>query len=68
MQANDIVVSNWAEFDEALYDIPRTAFQTYRSDFVYRGVADWFDLRLPSITGCPLESWLFVCQNALKRH
>jgi hypothetical protein len=24
----------------ALYDIPRTAFQRYRSDFVYRGVAD----------------------------
>jgi hypothetical protein len=42
MQANDIVVSNWAELMNALYDIPRTAFQRYRSDFVYRGVADHF--------------------------
>jgi FRG domain len=40
MQANDIVVSSWAELMNALYDIPRTAFQRYRSDFVYRGVAD----------------------------
>src|SRR5947208_8537409 len=40
MQANDVVVSSWAELMNALYDIPRTAFQRYRSDFVYRGVAD----------------------------
>jgi FRG domain len=40
MQSNDIVVSSWAELMNALYDIPRTAFQRYRSDFVYRGVAD----------------------------
>jgi hypothetical protein len=42
MQANDIVVRNWAELMNALYDIPRTVFQRYRSDFVYRGVADHF--------------------------
>jgi hypothetical protein len=40
MQANDVVVSSWAELMNALYDIPRTVFQRYRSDFVYRGVAD----------------------------
>jgi FRG domain-containing protein len=40
MQSNDIVVSSWAELMNALYDIPRTAFQRYRSDFVYRGLAD----------------------------
>jgi len=40
MQSNDIVVSSWAELMNALYDIPRTVFQRYRSDFVYRGVAD----------------------------
>jgi hypothetical protein len=40
MEANDIVVSSWAELMFTLYDIPRTAFQRYRSDFVYRGVAD----------------------------
>jgi len=40
MQANDVVVSSWAELMNALYDIPRTAFQRYRSDFVYRGLAD----------------------------
>ena len=40
MQANDVVVSSWAELMNALYDIPRTAFQRYRSDFVYRGVAE----------------------------
>ena len=40
MQANDVVVSSWAELMNALYDIPRTAFQRFRSDFVYRGVAD----------------------------
>jgi hypothetical protein len=42
MQANDIVVRSWAELMNALYDIPRTAFQRYRSDFVYRGVADHY--------------------------
>jgi hypothetical protein len=41
MQSNDIVVSSWAELMNALYDIPRTVFQRYRSDFVYCGVADY---------------------------
>jgi hypothetical protein len=40
MEANDVVVSSWAQLMNALYDIPRTAFQRYRPDFVYRGVAD----------------------------
>jgi len=39
MQTN-VVVSNWAELMNAPYDIPRSAFQRYRSNFVYRGVAD----------------------------
>jgi hypothetical protein len=40
MEANDVVVSSWAELMNALYDIPRNVVQRYRSEFVYRGVAD----------------------------
>ena len=40
MEGNEIVVKTWTELLNALYDIPRTRFQRYRSDFVYRGVAD----------------------------
>ncbi len=36
----DIRVSNWAELTEALYEIPKNAHGRYRSDFVYRGLAD----------------------------
>jgi hypothetical protein len=35
----DIRVETWAELTRALYDIPRHRHR-YRSDFVYRGVAD----------------------------
>lgn len=37
---NDIIVNNWLELMEALYDIPKTSHKRHRSDFVYRGVAD----------------------------
>ena len=37
---NDARVNTWAELTDALYDIPKTSHQRYRSDFVYRGVAD----------------------------
>jgi hypothetical protein len=40
MQVNDVIVKSWTELMNALYDIPRTTLQRYRSDFVYRGVAD----------------------------
>lgn len=36
----DIRVSSWAELTHALYDIPRTPLRRYRSNLVYRGVAD----------------------------
>lgn len=37
---NDVTVATWGELMEALYDIPVTSYGRYRSDFVYRGVAD----------------------------
>ncbi|BBA37170.1 FRG domain protein [Methylocaldum marinum] len=37
---NDIRVANWFELMQALYDIPRNNLQRYRSDLVYRGLAD----------------------------
>ncbi len=39
---NDIRVTNWLELTQALYDIPKSSssHQRYRSDLVYRGVAD----------------------------
>src|SRR6478736_7695755 len=40
MEANNIIVEGWADLLQALYDIPKTRHQRYRSDFVYRGVAD----------------------------
>jgi FRG domain len=40
VQANDFIVKSWTELLNALYDIPRTTLQRYRSNFVYRGVAD----------------------------
>ena len=40
METNDIIVESWTELLQALYDIPKTRHQRYRSDFVYRGVAD----------------------------
>jgi len=36
----DIKVGTWAELIAALYDIPKAKHQRYRSDFVYRGVAN----------------------------
>lgn len=36
----DLRVSSWLELVEALYDIPLTSHQRYRSDFIYRGLAD----------------------------
>src|SRR5262249_51843978 len=36
----DIRVKNWQELIAALYTIPKTTHQRYRSNFVYRGVAD----------------------------
>jgi hypothetical protein len=40
MEANDVVVKGWTELLNELYDIQKSAFHRYRSDFVYRGVAD----------------------------
>src|SRR5437899_2689905 len=40
MEANDIIVKSWTELSWVLYDIPKSAYQRYRSDFVYRGLAD----------------------------
>ena len=37
---NDIRVESWDALNQALYDIPRTPHQRYRSNYVYRGVAD----------------------------
>jgi hypothetical protein len=37
---NDIRVANWSELMRALYDIPKNSLQRYRSDLVYRGLAD----------------------------
>lgn len=37
---HDITVKSWSELVQALYDIPKTAHERYRSNFVYRGVAD----------------------------
>jgi len=37
---NDIEVRDWTGLMEKLYAIPKTSFERYRSDFVYRGVAD----------------------------
>lgn len=37
---NDVRVTSRGELMEALYDIPMTSYGRYRSDFVYRGVAD----------------------------
>lgn len=37
---NDKKVKTWAEFVAALYDIPLMKHKRYRSNFVYRGVAD----------------------------
>lgn len=37
---NDYRVESWAELYSALYDIPETEHQRYRSDYVYRGVDD----------------------------
>jgi hypothetical protein len=36
----DLRVSSWLGLVEALYDIPVTSHRRYRSDFVYRGLAD----------------------------
>lgn len=36
----DILVRSWRELMTALYGIPKTKHQRYRSNFVYRGVAD----------------------------
>jgi hypothetical protein len=36
----DIRVKNWAELTKALYEIPENSHGRYRSDFVYRGLAD----------------------------
>jgi hypothetical protein len=36
----DVRVQTWRELIDALYDIPQTRFGRYRSDFVYRGLAD----------------------------
>ena len=40
---NDIRVKTWPKLIKALYNIRKTRYQRYRSDFVYRGVAskDW---------------------------
>jgi hypothetical protein len=35
-----IRVDSWRELNEALYDVPRTRFGRYRSNFVYRGLAN----------------------------
>src|ERR1700754_3226059 len=37
---NDISVQNWAELQGALYEIEKNEHDRYRSNFVYRGVAD----------------------------
>lgn len=37
---NDITPETWDELNEILYDIPKTPFNRYRSDFVYRGLAN----------------------------
>lgn len=37
---NDITVKSWSHLMETLYDIPKTHHERYRSNFVYRGVAD----------------------------
>jgi len=37
---NDITPETWDELNEILYDIPKTLFNRYRSDFVYRGLAN----------------------------
>lgn len=37
---NDIRVATWSELMGALYDIPRSPHQRFRSTFVYRGVGD----------------------------
>ena len=36
----DIKVGTWAELIKALYDIPKMRHERYRSNFVYRGVAN----------------------------
>jgi hypothetical protein len=36
----DIRVGSWIELVETLHDIPQTSHGRYRSDFVYRGLAD----------------------------
>ena len=40
MEANDVIVKSWTQLLKALSDIPKTPHQRYRSDFVYRGVAN----------------------------
>jgi hypothetical protein len=40
MEGNDVIVKSWSDLSNALYDIPRDRFQRYRSNFVYRGLAD----------------------------
>jgi hypothetical protein len=37
---DDIRVSSWLELMEALYTIPKSGYGRYRSDYVYRGVAN----------------------------
>lgn len=37
---DDIRVDSWNKLIETLYDIPKTSHGRYRSDFVYRGLAD----------------------------
>ncbi len=36
----DIRVTSWNELSRVLYDIPKTKYGRYRSDYVYRGLAD----------------------------
>jgi hypothetical protein len=39
IRIGDVTVKTWAELMDALYDIPRTEHNRFRSDFVYRGLA-----------------------------
>lgn len=40
IRIGDVTVKSWAELMDALYDIPQSRHQRFRSDFVYRGLAD----------------------------
>jgi len=37
---NDLIPKTWDDFMGLLYDIPKTSFNRYRSNYVYRGLAD----------------------------